>query len=83
MQTEQLLCWSGMTDTEHSKTSSSNEEELSGFWVCLGLQIKSVFGFNLNYSARLQFWSSTSFCQPTGKFNNRMLLEFLGSSIMV
>jgi len=28
MQTEQLLCWSGMTDTEHSKTSSSNEEGL-------------------------------------------------------
>jgi len=28
MQTEQLLCWSGMTDTEHSKTSSSNEEEV-------------------------------------------------------
>jgi len=27
MQTEQLLCWSGMTDTEHSRTSSSNEEE--------------------------------------------------------
>jgi len=26
MQTEQLLCWSGMTDTEHT-TSSSNEEE--------------------------------------------------------
>jgi len=26
MQTEQLLCWSGMTDTEHSTTSSSNEE---------------------------------------------------------
>jgi len=26
MQTEQLLCWIGMTDTEHS-TSSSNEEE--------------------------------------------------------
>jgi len=26
MQTEQLLCWSGMTDTEHSITSSSNEE---------------------------------------------------------
>jgi len=25
MQTEQLLCWSGMTDTEHT-TSSSNEE---------------------------------------------------------
>jgi len=27
MQTEQLLCWSGMTDPEHSKTSSSNEED--------------------------------------------------------
>jgi len=29
MQTEQLLCWSVMTDTEHSKTSSSNEEDIS------------------------------------------------------
>jgi len=27
MQTEQLLCWSGMTDTEHSATSGSNEGE--------------------------------------------------------
>jgi len=27
VQTEQLLCWSGMTDTEHSTTSSSNEED--------------------------------------------------------
>jgi len=27
LQTEQLLCWSGMTDSEHSTTSSSNEEE--------------------------------------------------------
>jgi len=26
MKTEQFLCWSGMTDTEHSKVSSSNEE---------------------------------------------------------
>jgi len=25
MQTEQLLCWSGMTDTEHTTTSDSNE----------------------------------------------------------
>jgi len=25
MQTEQYLCWSGMTDTEHSTTSGSNE----------------------------------------------------------
>jgi len=29
MQTEQLLCWSGMTETEQSTTSSSNEEEQS------------------------------------------------------
>jgi len=28
MQTEQLLSLSGMTDTEHSTTSSSNEEEV-------------------------------------------------------
>jgi len=28
MQTEQLLCWSGMTDTEHTTTSGSNEEEV-------------------------------------------------------
>jgi len=27
MQAEQLLCWSSMTDTKHSTTSSSNEEE--------------------------------------------------------
>jgi len=27
MQTEQILCWSGMTDTEHSTTSGSNEGE--------------------------------------------------------
>jgi len=27
MQTEQVLCWCGMTDTEYSTTSSSNEEE--------------------------------------------------------
>jgi len=25
MQTEPLLCWSGMTDTDHSTTSGSNE----------------------------------------------------------
>jgi len=29
MQTEQLLCWSGTTDTEHSTTSASNEEEFA------------------------------------------------------
>jgi len=27
MQTEQPLCWSGTTDTEHGTISSSNEEE--------------------------------------------------------
>jgi len=27
MQTEQLLRWSGMADTEHSSTSTSNEED--------------------------------------------------------
>jgi len=27
MQTEQFLCWSGMTDKEYSTTSNSNEEE--------------------------------------------------------
>jgi len=25
MQTEQILCWSGMTDTGHGATSGSNE----------------------------------------------------------
>jgi len=33
MQTEQLLCWSGMTDTEHSTTSSSNEEKKTLFHI--------------------------------------------------
>jgi len=28
MQTEQLLCWSGMTDTEHNTTSRSNKEAI-------------------------------------------------------
>jgi len=27
MQTEQLLCWSGMTNTEHSTTYGSNEKK--------------------------------------------------------
>jgi len=30
MQTEQLLCWSGMTDTEYFTTSGLNEEEFLG-----------------------------------------------------
>jgi len=28
IQTEQLLCWSGTTDTEYSTTSGSNKEEV-------------------------------------------------------
>jgi len=35
MQIEQLLCWSGMTDTEHSTTSSSNEEEDPIYQLCI------------------------------------------------
>jgi len=32
MQTEQLLCWSGMTDfTKHSTTSGSNKEQIKLF----------------------------------------------------
>jgi len=27
VQTEQLLCWSGMIDTEHITTSGSNKED--------------------------------------------------------
>jgi len=27
MQTEQLLCWSGMRDTEHTTSGSNDEEE--------------------------------------------------------
>jgi len=27
MQTEQHMCWSGMTDTEHNTTSGSNKED--------------------------------------------------------
>jgi len=30
MQTEQLLCWSGTTDTEHGATSGSNEVVVVG-----------------------------------------------------
>jgi len=36
MQTEQLLCWSGKTDTEHSATSSSNERRRSNIKRQLG-----------------------------------------------
>jgi len=32
MQTKQLLCWSGMPDTEHRTASGSNEEEDTLHW---------------------------------------------------
>jgi len=34
MQTEQLLCWSGMTDTEDT-TSGSNEEDLDALYTLI------------------------------------------------
>jgi len=43
MQTEQLLCWSGMTNTELSTTSGSNEEEgVSYFRGCIFYSIMAV-----------------------------------------
>jgi len=46
MQTEQLLCWSRLTDTEHSTTSSSNEENL----------VKLTWQINvLNYQSKQRF----------------------------
>jgi len=36
MQTEQLLCWSDMTDTEHSTTSGSNEIVVAKYEECFG-----------------------------------------------
>jgi len=30
MQTEQLLCWSGLTDTEHTTSGSNKEEHYAG-----------------------------------------------------
>jgi len=32
-----VVCWSIMTDTEHSTTSSSNEEDLHNYLRCLAL----------------------------------------------
>jgi len=41
MQTEQLLCWSGMTDTAHITTSGSNEEEETLVYVkCIEFTLK-------------------------------------------
>jgi len=42
MQTEQLLCWSGVTDTEHRKTSGSNEEDQPASTQNLLFLIKKV-----------------------------------------
>jgi len=40
MQTEQHLCWSGMTDTEYSKTSGSNEKEQENSRTFTNIRIK-------------------------------------------
>jgi len=69
MQTEQFLCWSGMTDTEHSTTSRSNEEdqpqqlrpEIS--WqhaqICLchnaPIQVSMAI-HNLSFSSDVMYW---------------------------
>jgi len=39
MQTQQLLCWSGMTDTEHNKFGS-NEEAIKVLTISLIFLIK-------------------------------------------
>jgi len=46
MPTEQLLCWSGTTDTEHSTSSSSNEEDSNQITIFVRLIIYMV-GCNL------------------------------------
>jgi len=47
MQTEQLLCWSGMTNTEHRTTSGSNEEDDSEIYIQLfEFDINLVFFFS-------------------------------------
>jgi len=42
MQTEQLLCWSDMTDKERCTTSSSNEEEEAMTFSTMHLHEKLV-----------------------------------------
>jgi len=54
MQTEQLLCWSGMTDTEHSKTSSLNKEEWpEGYCTCWSAGVSHLFHISV-----WQIWHS-------------------------
>jgi len=46
--TEQLLCWSGITDTEHyNTTSSSNEEEDLKVQILKGFHTLRNFSFKL------------------------------------
>jgi len=49
VQTEQLLCWSGMTATEHSTTSGSKEED------CCRHQFEQYF--------IMEIWSSGLYLQ--------------------
>jgi len=51
---EQLLCWSGMTDTEHSTPSSSNEED----------QLKSC----LQVKGKFQAFGGLGFQKPETDF---------------
>jgi len=50
MQTEPLLCWSGMTGTEHSITSGSNEVVLVAIRKCRFFKLKFESGFENPHS---------------------------------
>jgi len=52
MQTEQLVCWSGKTDTEH-KTSGSNEEFVDHLFG----QIKQFGSSRRNKTIKFDFYS--------------------------
>jgi len=47
IKTEQLLCWSGKTDTEHSTTSDSNEEDLLPCFLCTSFERKDFLDFDI------------------------------------
>jgi len=58
MQTEQLLCWSGMTDAEHITTSYSSNEEEDNTVSTLSVLISFLFGLKVKLKD-LEF----QFCQ--------------------
>jgi len=66
MQTEQLLCWSGMTDTEHSVTSGSNEDEegSTSLWRNrFGMAHFVVALFVIAHFVSGPFWSGPFWCK--------------------